>query len=265
VFRTARLQRSTPSARPRRSADRSGGSGAPTVRLRRGLAGAVAALTIGASVLTGCAAGQISQTADQIANVDGAQGTVGPIGVRQALLATPEGANYAKGSQAPLTLWISNDSQDPDTLTGISTDAGTVKITGTATVGPRSLLQIGGDDAAVTAMLTGLTRELNYGISVPMTFSFAKAGQLSLNVPIEIPAQRTDTPRPTVNIYPEEPPNLWETGESTATNLTSPNASGNPTPTPQSSHGPTSTPGPTTGRFNTETTATVSTANLGTG
>jgi hypothetical protein len=177
--------------------------------------------------------------------------------VRQALLATPDGANYPKGSQAPLTLWISNDSLDPDTLTGISTDAGTVKITGTATVGPGSLLQIGGDDATVSAMVTGLTKDLNYGISVPMTFSFAKAGQLSLNVPIEIPDQRI--PRPTVNVYPEEPPNLWQTGESTPTNLTSPNASGNPTPTPQSSHGPTTTPGPTTGRFNTETGVTVST------
>jgi copper(I)-binding protein len=265
VFRTARLQRSTTSARPRRGAGRSPDAGAARPRLRRGLAGAVAAITLGAAALTGCAAGQVSQTAQQIANVDGAQGTVGPIGVRQALLATPDGANYPKGSQAPLTLWISNDSTEPDTLTGISTDAGTVTINGTATVGPRSLLQIGGADAKVTAAITDLTRDLNYGISVPMTFSFAKAGQLSLNVPIEIPAQRADTPRPTVNIYPEEPPQLWETGEETPTNLTSPNASGQPTPAPESSHGPTSTPGPTTGRFNTQTEVTVSTANLGTG
>lgn len=265
MFRTARLQRSTTSARPRRSAGRSADRGPGGPRPRLGLAGAVAAVMLGAAALTGCAAGQISQTADQIANVDGAQGTVGEIGVRQALLATPDGASYPKGSQAPLTLWISNDSEEPDTLTGISTDAGTVAINGTATVAPGSLLQIGGDGAKVTAMVTGLSRDLNYGISVPMTFSFAKAGQLSLNVPIEIPAQRDDTPRPTINIYPEEPPDLWQTGESTPTNLTSPNASGNPTPTPQSSHGPTSTGGPTTGRFNTQTGVTASTANQGTG
>lgn len=233
-----------------------------TARLQRRLLSSVVGVALAAAVLTGCAAGQISQTADQIAGVDGAQGGVGEIGIHNALLDTPKGKNYPKGSEAPLTVWISNDSLNPDTLTGITTSAGTVKISGTATVPPRALLQIGGGDSKVTATITGLTRDLNYGISVPMTFSFAKAGQLSLNVPIAIPDERVDTPRPKIDIFPEEPPNLWQTGEGTVSgtpsNLTSPAASGHPT-SGVSETGPSSTPGPTTGRFNTETGATIST------
>ena len=47
------------------------------------------ALALG--LLSGCAAGQISQTADQVAAIDGANATVGDIGVRNALLQTPDG------------------------------------------------------------------------------------------------------------------------------------------------------------------------------
>lgn len=188
--------------------------------VRHRTVGVVAALALGATVLTGCAAGRIAQTADQIASLDGAQGTVGQIGVIDALLATPDGDNYPKGSQAPLKLWISNDATTEDTLTAITTDVGTVTIDGTATVPPESLLEVGGPDATITATVTGLTRDLNYGISVPMTFSFAHAGDLSLRVPIENPQERVS--RPTTNIYPEESPNLWETAEAPSTAQSAP-------------------------------------------
>ena len=189
-----------------------------TIRLRSGVA--AVALALGASLLAGCAAGQISQTVDQVPGVDGGQGSVGQVAVHNALLATPDGANYPKGSSAPLTLWISNDAGSDDTLTSISTAAGTVKIDGTATVPARSIVEVGGDDSALTATVTDLTEELKYGISVPMTFTFAHAGTLTVNIPIEIPQERA--PGMTTNIYPEEQPNLWESGEPHPANLTSP-------------------------------------------
>jgi hypothetical protein len=194
--------------------------------LLRRMAGAVAVAALGVGVLAGCAAGQIAQTADQIANLDGAQGTVGEVGVMNALLATPDGADYPKGSKAPLMLWVSNDSDTPDTLTGITTDAGTVTISGTATVPGQSVIQIGGSDAKITATVTDLTRALRYGISVPMTFSFAHAGDLQLNVPIEIPEQRASG-RATTDIYPSEAPNLWDTeaSEAPSTNQPAPTTS----------------------------------------
>lgn len=200
--------------------------GVPSASLLRRMAGGLAVAVLGVGVLTGCAAGQIAQTADQIANLDGAQGTVGQVGVMNALLATPDGTDYPKGSEAPLKLWVSNDSETPDTLTGITTDAGTVTISGTATVPAGSVIQIGGSGATITATVTDLTRALHYGISVPMTFSFAHAGELQLNVPIEIPEQRA-TGRATTEIYPSEAPNLWDTegSEVPSTNQPAPTTS----------------------------------------
>jgi hypothetical protein len=58
-------------------------------RRRRPLAG-IAAIGLAATLLvSGCSAGQITQTADQVAAIDGADVTIGNIGVRNALLATP--------------------------------------------------------------------------------------------------------------------------------------------------------------------------------
>lgn len=197
MFRTTRPQR--------------GQTSAP---LRHRAWSAVAAVALGASVLTGCAAGQISQTADQIANIDGAQGSVGPVGVHNVLLAAPEDGAYPKGSTAPLTLWVSNNAFGSDKLTAITTSAGSVSIGGDATIPAQGIIEIGGSSKVTAAV--DVATDLKYGFSVPMTFSFENAGDLSLNVPIEIPEQRTE-PRPTVNIYPEESPNIWNSGEAEST------------------------------------------------
>jgi hypothetical protein len=45
-----------------------------------------------------------------------------------------------------------------------------------------------------------------------MTFSFANAGTVDLNVPIQLPAERS-TNRETVNILPPHPTPLWEEDE----------------------------------------------------
>ena len=50
----------------------------------------MALLAAGALSLSGCAAGQYSQTADQVAAIDGANGTVGDIAVLNARLAPTE-------------------------------------------------------------------------------------------------------------------------------------------------------------------------------
>jgi hypothetical protein len=53
-----------------------------------------------------------------------------------------------------------------------------------------------------------------------MTFTFAHAGALTVNIPLEIPKERVSSQ--TTNIYPEEQPNLWQTNEPHPSNLTSP-------------------------------------------
>ncbi|MET3808540.1 copper(I)-binding protein [Nakamurella sp. UYEF19] len=160
--------------------------------------------------LTGCAAGQIAQTADQVAAIDGANGTVGVIGVRNALLATPDGTDHAKGSDVALQVWVSNDGVQAETLTGITTPAATaVKISGTATIPGQTLKDFTGTTVKIT--LTGLTSGITYGESVPITFTFASAGKLTVNVPVEVPDQRTSG-RATIDIQPAHEGTLWESG-----------------------------------------------------
>ncbi|MGY1947935.1 hypothetical protein [Nocardia asiatica] len=97
----------------------------------------VAALAAGAAIaLSGCSAGQISQTADQVAAVNGSYADVGSIALRNVHIVYPNeggGYNNAKGGKALIALSIINNSASvPDELTSITTDLGTVKLTGPA-------------------------------------------------------------------------------------------------------------------------------------
>lgn len=173
---------------------------------------ALAAAVIASVALTGCAAGQISQTARQVAAIDGGNATVGAIGVRNALLATPAGPNYAQGSNVSLLVLLANTGIDTDTLTAVSTPAaGQVALPEAGLPLPGQTNVTVGGEGGTAITLTGLTRALCYGQSVPLTFSFQKAGQVTLNVPIELPSSRTGT-RETIEIQAPHPTPLWETG-----------------------------------------------------
>jgi copper(I)-binding protein len=157
----------------------------------------------------------ISQTAQQVPAVDGASGDAGHISVRDALLATPDAANYPQGSDVAVQLVLVNNGAVDDSLTGVTSPvAGSEKLSGEVKVPAGSSVTIGGD-SEVTAVLTGINRALCYGQAFPLTFSFAQAGQLTLDVPIQIPAERTGT-RPTIDIQPPEGTPLWETGHAAA-------------------------------------------------
>jgi copper(I)-binding protein len=174
-------------------------------------------LVAAAATITGCAAGQVSQTADQVSSVDGGVGNVGPIGIRNALLATPATGSYAKGADVPMLLWLTNNGVAADTLSSVSTTAASsVAIGGTATLPPQSRVEVGAA-TPVTVTIKGLTNGLSFGTSIPVTFAFATAGNVTINVPIEIPAERTNTDRPTIDIHPQEVPNLWQSGEQETT------------------------------------------------
>lgn len=227
-------------------------------RTRRRLATvapAVAGLGL-ALLLSGCGAGQITQTDTQVAAVNGASGNIGAMAVRGAQLAFPAGSAqgvYAPGSDATLIVTIVNTGVTADTLTGVSTPAavgvtidgsptGTKDIpggfavtsgqdndgrdttatmtpltsaaatttptgvtgsagagttgsaTGSSTTEPTTVAQApaGGAPGQVTIVLTQLKTvnggSLRSGLTIPITFSFAKAGQVTINVPIAAPA-----------------------------------------------------------------------------
>lgn len=94
----------------------------------------VAALAAGAAIaLTGCSSGQISQTADQVAAINGNHADIGKIALRNVHIVFPaQGTEYnnTKGGKAVIALSIINNSPSvPDELTSLTTDLGTVKIT----------------------------------------------------------------------------------------------------------------------------------------
>jgi copper(I)-binding protein len=79
-------------------------------------------LGIGAAlVVSGCSAGQITQTDTQVPAVNGSMGTVKQIAVRDVRLAFPAGKSYfSKGESASLLVTIANSGQADDKLVSVS-------------------------------------------------------------------------------------------------------------------------------------------------
>ncbi|MFR9752829.1 hypothetical protein ACL02S_17590 [Nocardia sp. 004] len=110
----------------------------------------VAALAAGAVLaLSGCGAGQISQTASQVAAVNGNRADVGSIALRNVHIVYPaEGTEYtnAKGGKAVIALsFINNSEYGSDELVGVTTDLGPVEITpatgeSTVELGPQQIV-----------------------------------------------------------------------------------------------------------------------------
>ncbi len=95
----------------------------------------VAALAAAAGIaLTGCSAGQHTQTSSQAAAINGNHANVGDIALRNVHIVYPEAtAEHDKGGKAVIALSIVNNSElVTDELTSVSTDLGQIKITGPA-------------------------------------------------------------------------------------------------------------------------------------
>lgn len=185
--------------------------GAARTGLRRRLIGTAAVVIMGAATLTGCAAGQISQTADQVPNHDSAHGTIGTIAVANALFGDSDNPTgpvaFKAGSEVPLRFWVTNDSTEADTLTSISTSVGDVTLSGTTTIPAKGALEVGGE-SDVSAVITSATEDIKYAFPVTVDFYFQNAGKLTLQVPVTIPAER-DADRQGTDIYPAEESNIW--------------------------------------------------------
>lgn len=166
-----------------------------------------------ALALGGCGAGQIAQTAQQVSAVSSGNGRIGHIDVLNVQFETPASTSYPKGGSAPMKMWVSNDSIKADTLTQVTTPvAAKVEITGTATAQPQSLEDFG---SKYKITLTGLTAPISYGVSVPVTFTFQTAGSVTINVPVEIPGERT-TGRPSIPLAPPEQSTIYQSGSASS-------------------------------------------------
>jgi copper(I)-binding protein len=103
------------------------------VRLQKRRVLGSAVLGLGAAmVITGCGAGQVTQTASEQPAVNGAYAQVGKIVVRDAEVANRETCDqaYTPGSQVPLEMTIVNNAAQDDELVSAGSD-----LTGGAVIG----------------------------------------------------------------------------------------------------------------------------------
>lgn len=100
-------------------------------------------------VAAGCGAGQITQTDTQVAVVNGASGSVGPVVVRDAQFVFPvEHGSYEEGDAAPITALIANNGADADRLLAVTSDAAeSADITGDAVLEPSSAILFEADES----------------------------------------------------------------------------------------------------------------------
>jgi hypothetical protein len=115
---------------------------------------ALAACGLAVAALSGCSAGQVSQTASQQAAVNGAAATVGSISLRNVHIRAPQSGDYVQpGSEVELLFVASNESPDrPDKLTSITSDAGTVTLSGDTSLPPGGVLVVGEPDGQIAAL-----------------------------------------------------------------------------------------------------------------
>ncbi|HEY5854733.1 MAG TPA: hypothetical protein VIW24_11950 [Aldersonia sp.] len=174
-------------------------------RLLRRTAMLTAAFAGGAGLLlTGCGAGQISQTATQASAVNGNSAEIGLISLRNVHVVYPNDEEYTNsaGGNALLSFVIINNSPDTDDrLREVSSEAGAVRFEPeSARELPPSRVLVAvapGSEESVDAVLadpntrtatvelTNLKSDLTPGLTFPVTFDFENAGDVTVQVPID--------------------------------------------------------------------------------
>jgi hypothetical protein len=146
--------------------------------------------------LTGCSAGQVSQSANQQPAVNGTVDNVGHIALRNVFLRAAQTSDYVQpGTEAELIFAAANDSADvSDKLVSITSDVGTVTLTGDSTIPASGVLHVGdpdGHDALASIERVddvraevALTEPISNGLTYDFTFTFEKAGATTFAVPI---------------------------------------------------------------------------------
>lgn len=156
-------------------------------RFPRGAALPTALLACGLAIpaLAGCEAGLNAPTLEYHPAAGGAQASADGVTVSNVFVLGPAiGQSLPAGSQAGLFLSIS--ATDADTLRSVSArgTAASVKLTdGPVNVGPGGSANLTGPDPRI--VLTGLSRPLAGGQTVALTLTFAAAGTITIEAPVE--------------------------------------------------------------------------------
>jgi copper(I)-binding protein len=156
-----------------------------------------------AVLLSGCGAGQISQTATQEPAINGVSGTAGEIALRNIHLRAPQTSDYVRpGTDVELIFVAANNSPDEeDRLVSVRSDVATVSVAGDARVPAGGALVVGegaGQIApleaveaadAVTARVA-LTKPISNGLTYDFEFTFERGGKTTVAVPISAEGQQ---------------------------------------------------------------------------
>ena len=169
----------------------------PALTARAARAATVGLVALVAALLSGCGAGQISQMATQEPAVNGNKVTFNNVALRNIRIQAAQTGDFIPpGRSVDLVLVAVNRSPDvPDRLVGITSDIGTVTLSGDARLPAGGMLFIGTPDGqrvapgpidsnnAVKATVA-LAKPISNGLTYNFTFNFEKAGQASVMVPI---------------------------------------------------------------------------------
>lgn len=175
----------------------------PLGRHRR-TATAIALLAAGAFALTACGAGQISQTATQVAAVNGNSADVGDIQLRNVHVVYPNSQEYSITPGGTVELGFTAINSSPavaDELIDISSPEAQITIvdeaeSGSNEIAPLTALGAGVpadtqlDDPLlpiqlITVEMADISEDVRPGLTLPVTFEFANAGEVVVNVPVD--------------------------------------------------------------------------------
>lgn len=159
---------------------------------------ALAACALAATTaLAGCSSGQISQTATQQASVNGAAATLGNIALRNVHLRAQLSSDYVQpGAEVELLFVASNESpEQPDKLVSVTSDFGSVTLSGDTTLAPNGVLVVGEPDGQIAPLeaaetaeaakaMVDLSKPITNGLTYDFTFTFQNAGKTTVAVPI---------------------------------------------------------------------------------
>jgi hypothetical protein len=163
---------------------------------------AVASCILVAAVLSACSAGQQSQTAAMQPAVDGVMADINNVALRNVRIrAEPTGYAVPAGRDVELALEACNQSPvNADALVAITSGIGRVDLVGNSAIPAggklivdsavgvqvRALASVEAVNAA-TATLK-LSKPISHGLTYDFTFEFARAGTVTMEVPVVSPA-----------------------------------------------------------------------------
>jgi hypothetical protein len=165
---------------------------------RFGTAALAATGLVVVAALTGCSSGQIAQTSEQQSAVNGGAGSVENVALRNVHLKAVQTGDFLRpGRTVDLVFVATNQSPNiDDKLLGITTDIGTVTVTGDTRLPAGGKLLVGTPDGQAIRALDAvepagaakatvvLAKPITNGLTYKFIFNFEKAGSATVIVPI---------------------------------------------------------------------------------